>query len=104
LQTKTHVRRVIRERHIEFLFAQFVDMHGKASAKLVPAHHIDDLLAEGAGFAWRTTRNGDYSTTTPRSSAASGRRRSRSPSASWITTCSCTNLEWDRHEEHRSRL
>jgi len=45
------VRRVIRDRHIEFLFAQFVDMHGKPSAKLVPAHHIDDLLTEGAGFA-----------------------------------------------------
>ena len=29
---------------IEFLFAQFVDMHGKPSAKLVPAHHLDDLL------------------------------------------------------------
>ncbi len=36
---------------IEFLFAQFVDMHGKPSAKLVPAHHLDDLLTEGAGFA-----------------------------------------------------
>ena len=45
------VRRVIRDRHIEFLFAQFVDMHGKPSAKLVPAHHIDDLLTDGAGFA-----------------------------------------------------
>ncbi len=36
---------------IEFLFAQFVDMHGKPSAKLVPAHHLDDLLSDGAGFA-----------------------------------------------------
>src|SRR6201997_4925436 len=45
------VRRVIRDRHIEFLFAQFVDMHGKPSAKLVPAHHIDDLLTDGAGFS-----------------------------------------------------
>ena len=26
-------------------------MHGKPSAKLVPAHHIDDLLTDGAGFA-----------------------------------------------------
>ena len=26
-------------------------MHGKPSAKLVPAHHLDDLLTEGAGFA-----------------------------------------------------
>jgi glutamine synthetase len=45
------VRRVVRDRRIEFLFAQFVDMHGKPSAKLVPAHHLDDLLGEGAGFA-----------------------------------------------------
>jgi glutamine synthetase len=44
-------RQIVSERNIEFLFAQFVDMHGKPSAKLVPAHHIDDLLTEGAGFA-----------------------------------------------------
>ena len=43
--------RVVSERGIEFLFAQFVDMHGKPSAKLVPAHHLDDLLTDGAGFA-----------------------------------------------------
>ena len=45
------VRRIIEERKIEFLFAQFVDMHGKPSAKLVPAHHLDGLLTDGAGFA-----------------------------------------------------
>lgn len=45
------VRRVVSEQGIQFLFAQFVDMHGKPSAKLVPAHHIDDLLTDGAGFA-----------------------------------------------------
>src|ERR1700760_4080516 len=45
------VRKIVSERDIEFLFAQFVDMHGKPSAKLVPAHHLDDLLTEGAGFA-----------------------------------------------------
>lgn len=44
-------RRVVRDRGIEFLFAQFVDMHGKPNAKLVPAHHLDDLLEDGAGFA-----------------------------------------------------
>jgi glutamine synthetase len=44
-------REIVAERGIEFLFAQFVDMHGKPSAKLVPAHHLDDLLTEGAGFA-----------------------------------------------------
>src|ERR1700722_14864 len=45
------VRKIVKDNGIEFLFAQFVDMHGKPSAKLVPAHHLDDLLVEGAGFA-----------------------------------------------------
>ena len=42
---------IVKDNGIEFLFAQFVDMHGKPSAKLVPAHHLDDLLTDGAGFA-----------------------------------------------------
>jgi glutamine synthetase len=45
------VRKIVKDQGIEFLFAQFVDMHGKPSAKLVPAHHLDDLLTDGAGFA-----------------------------------------------------
>jgi glutamine synthetase len=45
------VRKIVQDNGIEFLFAQFVDMHGKPSAKLVPAHHLDDLMTEGAGFA-----------------------------------------------------
>jgi glutamine synthetase len=49
--TEDDVRRIVKDNGIEFLFAQFVDMHGKPSAKLVPAHHLDDLLSEGAGFA-----------------------------------------------------
>jgi glutamine synthetase len=49
--TPEELRALTHHRAIEFFFAQFVDMHGKPSAKLVPAHHIDDLLTEGAGFA-----------------------------------------------------
>jgi glutamine synthetase len=49
--TADDVRRIIRETGIDYLFAQFVDMHGKPSAKLVPAAHLDDLLSGGAGFA-----------------------------------------------------
>jgi glutamine synthetase len=45
------VRKYISDNGIEFLFAQFVDMHGKPNAKLVPAAHLDDMLTEGAGFA-----------------------------------------------------
>ncbi len=45
------VRKAVKDGNIEFLFAQFVDMHGKPSAKLVPASHLDELLTDGAGFA-----------------------------------------------------
>jgi glutamine synthetase len=50
-QSEGEVRKLARDGDIEFLFAQFVDMHGKPNAKLVPAHHLDDLLSDGAGFA-----------------------------------------------------
>jgi glutamine synthetase len=50
-QNADDVRQIVEDGGIEFLFAQFVDMHGKPSAKLVPAHHLDDLLTESAGFA-----------------------------------------------------
>jgi glutamine synthetase len=36
---------------VEFLFAMFVDMHGKPCAKMVPVSAIDGLMADGAGFA-----------------------------------------------------
>jgi glutamine synthetase len=49
--SREDVERHVRENNIQFLFAQFVDMHGKPNAKLVPATHLDDLLDEGAGFA-----------------------------------------------------
>ena len=45
------VKRYIDEHDIEFLFAQFVDMHGKPNAKLVPARLFDGLMEDGAGFA-----------------------------------------------------
>jgi glutamine synthetase len=50
-ETADDVRAYVRENRIQFLFAQFVDMHAKPNAKLVPANHLDDLLSEGAGFA-----------------------------------------------------
>ena len=45
------LRADLEERGVEFLFAQFVEMHGKPNAKLVPVNHLEDLLADGAGFA-----------------------------------------------------
>src|SRR4029078_9582833 len=49
--SREDVERYIAEHDIEFLFAQFVDMHGKPNAKLVPVRHFNDLMEEGAGFA-----------------------------------------------------
>jgi glutamine synthetase len=40
-----------RRDDVEFLFAMFVDMHGKPCAKMVPVSAIEGLLADGAGFA-----------------------------------------------------
>lgn len=36
---------------IEFIFAMFVDMHGKPCAKLVPVSALGQVLEDGAGFA-----------------------------------------------------
>ena len=36
---------------VEFLFAMFVDMHGKPCAKMVPIEALDVLMGGGAGFA-----------------------------------------------------
>jgi glutamine synthetase len=49
--TVEDVRRRVDELGIEFIFAQFVDLNARPSAKLVPAQHLEDLLQDGAGFA-----------------------------------------------------
>ncbi len=48
--TADDVRKAVDD-GVEFLFAQFVDMHAKPSAKLVPAQQVEGLLTDGAGFA-----------------------------------------------------
>ena len=45
------VRKLVDHHGIEFIFAQFVEMYGKPNAKLVPATHLEDVFADGAGFA-----------------------------------------------------
>ena len=48
--THDEVRKRAKDEGIEFFLAQFVDMHGKPNAKLMPVQAIDDLLEEGAGL------------------------------------------------------
>lgn len=49
--TPAKIRSKLDADEIEFIFAQFVDMNGKPSAKLVPVTNWDGLVGEGAGFA-----------------------------------------------------
>ncbi len=36
---------------VEFIYAMFVEMHGKPCAKLVPVEALEGLMSDGAGFA-----------------------------------------------------
>jgi glutamine synthetase len=45
------LREQINKDGIEFIYAMFVEMHGKPCAKLVPVSALDNLMNEGAGFA-----------------------------------------------------
>ena len=50
-QTAEELAAAIEADGIEFLFAMFVDLHGKPCAKLVPVSALDEMLNGGAGFA-----------------------------------------------------
>ena len=49
--TREEVRQRMQDDGIEYLFAQFVDIHGSPKVKMVPASHQDDVIDVGAGFA-----------------------------------------------------
>src|SRR5450432_4596024 len=49
--TPQDARKMLSEKQIKFILAQFVDIHGSAKAKAVPVEHLDMILNEGAGFA-----------------------------------------------------
>ena len=48
---RERTRKQMREDGIEYILAQFVDIHGSPKVKMVPAAHFDDIIDEGAGFA-----------------------------------------------------
>ncbi|MEM8499205.1 MAG: type III glutamate--ammonia ligase [Pseudomonadota bacterium] len=41
----------LKDNNVKFVLAQFVDIHGVAKTKSVPAHCLVDVVNEGAGFA-----------------------------------------------------
>jgi glutamine synthetase len=49
--TPSEAKQFLAENDVKFILAQFVDIHGVAKTKAVPAGHLDDVLEDGAGFA-----------------------------------------------------
>jgi glutamine synthetase len=48
---EAHLRARAESDGVEFIFAMFVDMHGKPCAKMIPIEALDVLTGGGAGFA-----------------------------------------------------
>ncbi|MBP88617.1 MAG: type III glutamate--ammonia ligase [Planctomycetaceae bacterium] len=48
---REQIREQMKRDGIEFILAQFVDIHGAAKVKMVPASSLDDVIDDGAGFA-----------------------------------------------------
>jgi hypothetical protein len=49
--TAAEARKFLGATQIEFVLAQFVDIHGSPKAKCVPVAHFEELLTTGVGFA-----------------------------------------------------
>ena len=51
MANRDQIRQQLQQDGIEFLLAQFVDIHGTAKVKMVPTSSLDDMIDSGAGFA-----------------------------------------------------
>ena len=51
MASREQIREQMREDGVEFILAQFVDIHGSAKVKMVPVSSLDDVVDDGAGFA-----------------------------------------------------
>ena len=51
MTTRDEIRNKMDDDGVEYILAQFVDIHGSPKVKMVPASHLDDVIDAGAGFA-----------------------------------------------------
>jgi glutamine synthetase len=49
--TPAEAQAFLKDNDVKYVLAQFVDIHGTAKAKSVPADHFEDIITNGAGFA-----------------------------------------------------
>lgn len=51
METLEEAQQFLKDNDIKYVLAQFVDIHGVAKVKTVPAAHIGTIISPGAGFA-----------------------------------------------------
>jgi glutamine synthetase len=51
MKTLAEAKKFLKDNSVKYVLAQFVDIHGVAKVKSVPAAHLEDILTAGAGFA-----------------------------------------------------
>ncbi len=51
MKTLDEAKKFLKDNDVKYVLAQFVDIHGVAKVKSVPAAHIGSILKGGAGFA-----------------------------------------------------
>jgi glutamine synthetase len=51
MKTLAEAQKFLKDNDVKYVLAQFVDIHGVAKVKSVPADHLEDILKNGAGFA-----------------------------------------------------
>lgn len=51
MKTLEEAKKFLKDNNVQYVLAQFVDIHGVAKVKSVPAAHLHTILKGGAGFA-----------------------------------------------------
>jgi glutamine synthetase len=51
MKTFDEAKKFLKDNDVKYILAQFVDIHGVAKVKSVPAEHLESILKGGAGFA-----------------------------------------------------
>lgn len=51
MKSVAQAKKFLKDNEVKYILAQFVDIHGVAKVKSVPAAHLEDVLTAGAGFA-----------------------------------------------------
>jgi glutamine synthetase len=59
MKSLAEAQKFLKDNNVKYILAQFVDIHGVAKVKSVPASHLEDILKNGAGFCgWRDLGDG----------------------------------------------